>query len=180
VLIASGHADASRIYVTGMSIGGMMTHRLGRELSRKIAAIAPVVGAVFGDEAPPVAPVPAFIIVGADDQIVPGAGGSLQLRQLVGVGVRASDRDVAPAIDQGTYWARSNGCGESTRTRGTASEITEWKNCRSGASVIFHRVFNNGHAWPGGEPGRAGAAQPTKAFDASAEMWAFFKSQRRS
>ena len=79
-LVASGKADPSRIYVTGMSNGAMMSHRLGRELSGKIAAIAPVVGAVFGDEAPPVAPMPAFIIVGAEDETVPSEGGPLQLR----------------------------------------------------------------------------------------------------
>ena len=53
ILVSSGRADAARIYVTGMSNGGMLSHRLGRELSATIAAIAPVVGAVFGDEPPP-------------------------------------------------------------------------------------------------------------------------------
>jgi len=48
--------DASRIYVTGMSNGAMMSHRLGRELATRIAAIAPVVGAVFGDERAPASP----------------------------------------------------------------------------------------------------------------------------
>ena len=59
--------DAHRIYVTGMSNGGMMTHRLGRELSGRIAAIAPVVATVFGDEARPVGAVPALIINGMLD-----------------------------------------------------------------------------------------------------------------
>ncbi len=180
-LVSSGHADASRIYVTGMSNGAMMSHRLGRELSTKLAAIAPVVGAVFGDEPPPLASIPAFIVVGADDQIVPPAGGPLQLRALLG-GRTAADRDVAPAIAQATYWARHNGCGEPVRTHAPASNTAEWKGCSSGAPVIFHSVAGNGHAWPGGEPGRAGAARPTQAFDATEAMWAFFKAQapRRS
>jgi polyhydroxybutyrate depolymerase len=178
-LVAAGRADASRIYVTGMSNGGMMTHRLGRELSRKIAAIAPVVGAVFGDERPPAAPVPAFIIVGADDDTVPGAGGSLQVRALLGR-MTAANHAVAPAIDQATYWATANGCREPTSSRTTGSSVTEWRNCTSGAPVIFHSVASNGHAWPGGKPGRAGGAQPTQAFDASEEMWAFFRTQKRA
>jgi polyhydroxybutyrate depolymerase len=45
---------------------------------------------------------------------------------------------------------------------------------------VFHSVAGNGHAWPGGEPGRRGAAEPSTAFDASAEMWAFFAKQRRA
>lgn len=177
-LVASGRADVSRIYVTGMSNGAMMAHRLGRELSTKIAAIAPVVGAVFGDEAPPAAAVPAFVVVGADDTVVPADGGPLQLRGLLG-NRSAADHDVAPAIEQAVYWARHNGCGEPRRTSTSAAETTTWAPCRSGAPVVFHRVLDNGHAWPGGEPGRPGAPPPTTAFDASAEMWAFFTTVQR-
>jgi polyhydroxybutyrate depolymerase len=179
VLVQGGRADPSRVYVTGMSNGAMMAHRLGRELSTKIAAIAPVVGAVFGDERPPLAPVPAFIIVGADDTIVPGAGGSLQVRALTG-GVSAADHGVAPAIEQATYWAKANGCGEPATSRDRASTVVEWRNCSSGAPVVFHTVARNGHAWPGGAPGRTGAAVPTQDFDASARMWTFFATQRRA
>lgn len=177
-LIASGRADASRVYVTGMSNGGMMTHRLGRELSARVAAIAPVVGAVFGDEAPPAAPVPALIVVGAEDEIVPPGGGPLQVRMLFGR--RSADRDVAPALAQATYWARANGCGDPARSETRAYQKSAWTNCRSGAPVVFVNVRDNGHAWPGGQPGREGAAEPTKAYDASEEIWAFFKTQRRS
>ena len=176
-LIASGRADPSRVYVTGMSNGGMMTHRLGRELSGRVAAIAPVVGAVFGDERPPQAPVPAFIVVGAEDQIVPPAGGPLQVRMLFGR--RSADRDVAPALAQATYWARANECGEPARSESRVYRKAAWTNCKSGAPVVFVSVLDNGHAWPGGQPGREGAAQPTKAYDASEEIWAFFKAQRR-
>lgn len=178
-LVASGRADDSRIYVTGMSNGAMMAHRLGRELSPKIAAIGPVVGAVFGDEPEPHAPVPAFIVVGADDTVVPPDGGPLQLRGLLG-NRSAADHDVAPAAEQATYWSQHNDCGEPRRSSTPAAETTTWAPCRSGAPVVFHRVLDNGHAWPGGEAGRPGAPQPTTAFDASARMWAFFETQRRA
>jgi len=176
-LVAAKRADPSRIYVTGMSNGGMMAHRLGRELSRKIAGIAPVVGAVFGDERPPNAPVPAFIVVGADDRVVPGAGGPLQLRLLLAGS--AADRDVAPAIDQAAYWARANGCEEPARSQTRASAVVAWTACRSGAPVVFHTVAGNGHAWPGGRPGRAAADRPSAGFDASEAMWTFFKTRKR-
>jgi len=45
--------DSKRVYVTGISNGAMMAHRVGRELPQKVAAIAPVVGDVFGDEKAP-------------------------------------------------------------------------------------------------------------------------------
>ena len=60
-LTASHRADPKGIYITGMSNGGMMTHVIGEKLSLKVAAIAPVVGAVFGDEAPPAGPAPAYL-----------------------------------------------------------------------------------------------------------------------
>jgi polyhydroxybutyrate depolymerase len=176
-LVSNGRADPSRVYVTGMSNGAMMAHRLGRELSTRLAAIAPVVGAVFGDEPPPRAPVPAFIIVGAEDEIVPPGGGPLQVRALLGR--TSADRDVAPAIAQATYWVRHNGCGEPTRTQAKTASRMEWRRCASGAPVVYQSVAGNGHAWPGGEPGREGAAQPTRDFDASAAMWEFFKTQAR-
>jgi len=175
--VAAGRADPARVYVTGMSNGGMMAHRLGRELSAKIAAIAPVVGAVFGDEPAPAGPVAAFVVVGADDTVVPGQGGPLDLRALVG---RApADHDVAPAIEQARYWARANRCGEPQESRTAATTRTAWTGCARDADVVFHVVDDNGHAWPGGRPGREGAAAPTAAFDASAEMWRFFAAHPR-
>lgn len=176
-LVKAGRVDPARIYVTGMSNGAMMAHRLGRELSHRIAAIAPVVGAVFGDEPPPAAPVSAFVIVGADDEVVPGRGGPLSLRPLLGR--RAADRPVAPAVDQAAYWAKANGCTEPAHSETRATRVVEWRVCSSGAPVIFHTVIGNGHAWPGGRPGRARGAKPTDAFDATEAMWAFFKDRRR-
>jgi polyhydroxybutyrate depolymerase len=87
---------------------------------------------------------------------------------------------VAPAIEQAVYWARHNGCGEPVRTQDQVSQRSEWTTCTSGAPVVFHSVAGNGHAWPGGEAGRAGAAQPTAAFAATEEIWAFFARQRRA
>jgi polyhydroxybutyrate depolymerase len=177
-LVATGRADRTRVYVTGMSNGGMMAHRLGRELPGRIAAIAPVVGAVFGDEPPPLAPMPAFVVVGATDTVVPPGGGSLQLRAFLGRR-SAADHDVAPAMAQATYWAAHNGCGPPVTTETPRVTTASFTRCTSGAPVVFHRVAGNGHAWPGGEPGRRGAATPAAGFDASNEMWAFFKDQRR-
>jgi polyhydroxybutyrate depolymerase len=178
-LVKDGRADPSRVYATGMSNGAMMAHRLGRELSTKIAAIAPVLGALFGDEPPPVAPVAALIIVGADDTIVPGAGGSLAVRGIAADG-SAADRDAAPAIEQARYWAKANGCDRPTTTQRKESTVMEWRDCASGSPVVFHTVANNGHAWPGGRPGRDGAAIPTQDFDASEQIWAFFAGRIRA
>lgn len=180
-LVSSGRADPKRIFVTGMSNGGMMTHVLARELPDRIAAIAPVVGAIFGDEPPARAAMPAIIFVGQDDHNVPAAGGPLggasKRGSLSRLRDRPEDHDVAPAIAAAEYWAKANGCAapvKSSPEKGRFEEI-RWENCNSGAPVAFYSVVNNGHAWPGGKAGRAEADQPTQAVNASEMMWDFFK-----
>lgn len=179
-LVASGRADPKRVYVTGMSNGGMMSLVLGRELPDRIAAIAPIVGAVFGDEPPAKGPVAAVIFVGQDDKTVPAAGGPLggAAGQL---GRKAEDHDVAPDVAQADYWVKANGCTspvESFDKQGKLVEI-RWDKCNSGKPVHFYRVVNNGHAWPGGKPGREGANPPNPDFHANEIMWRFFKDHPR-
>lgn len=179
-LVSSGRADPKRIYVTGMSNGAMMTHVLARELPGKIAAIAPIVGAVFGDEQPPRSPVAAVIFVGQTDQTVPAAGGPLGGPERRGVAAnlarRPEDHDVAPDVNQADYWAKANGCGTPVEAFDKQQKLVEirWEKCSSGKPVHFYRVANNGHAWPGGKAGRAEADQPTPDFNASEVMWRFF------
>ncbi len=175
-LVASGRADPKRIYVTGMSNGAMMSHRLARELPDRIAAIAPIVGAVFGDEPPARNPVAAIIFVGQDDKTVPAAGGPLAVRGALGAGRPAADHDVAPDIAQADYWATANGCAPPVEKMDAAGKVVElaWNKCASGRPVHFYRVANNGHAWPGGKAGRAEADQPTPDVNASEVMWRFF------
>jgi len=179
-LVASDRADPKRIFVTGMSNGAMMSHRLGRELPDRIAAIAPIVGAVFGDEAPARAPVAAIIFVGQDDQSVPAAGGPLggaQRRGAIGGLARPpEDHPVAPDVAQADYWARANGCTAPVESRDASGKVVQltWNQCSSGRPVHFYRVAENGHAWPGGRAGRAEADQPTQKLNASEMMWQFF------
>ena len=179
-LVSSGRADPKRVYVTGMSNGAMMSHVLARELPDRIAAIAPIVGAVFGDEPPPKGPVAAIIFVGQDDRTVPAAGGPLggaeRRGPLGGLARKPEDHDVAPDIAQADYWAKANGCGSPVEAFDRQDRLVDirWEKCASGRPVHFYRVPDNGHAWPGGRAGRAEADQPTQAFNASEMMWQFF------
>ncbi len=180
-LVASGRADPKRVYVTGMSNGAMLSHVLGRELPDRIAAIAPIVGAVFGDEPPAKGPVPAIIFVGQDDKTVPGAGGAIggnRGDRLIATLARPpADRDVAPDVAQADYWVKTNGCtSASVESFDRQNRLVEIRwTCPGNADVQFFRVADNGHAWPGGKAGRAEADQPTQAFSASETMWRFFQ-----
>jgi polyhydroxybutyrate depolymerase len=93
--------DPARVYVTGMSNGGMMTHRLGRELAGQVAAIAPVVATVFGDESRAGQPVSALMFNGMRDESVPYLGGAPSGR----FNDAWDGTPAKPALDQGVYWA---------------------------------------------------------------------------
>ena len=167
--------DASRIYVTGMSNGAMMSHRIGRELAPRIAAIAPVVGTVFGDERTPSSPVSALMINGLLDRNIPADGG-------LSGGLGASTWDgtpMLPYIAQGTFWAAANGCSPAP-TRAVQGTVTVSRyGCPDGRRVEVQQVSDNGHAWPGGARiGRVGDV-PSTAMRATEVMWAFFASVRK-
>ncbi|TVM36031.1 alpha/beta hydrolase family esterase [Oceanidesulfovibrio marinus] len=176
-LVAENHADPRRIYVTGMSNGAMMTHRLGIELSGKIAAIGPVVGGLFGDEPIPPHPVSAMIVNGARDKSIPLHGGQ--------TGSRFPDAwdgtPLKPAAYQGEFWARANGCGQATdsATAGGAVLVRTYA-CPQGRDVVQYLVQKGGHAWPGGQKGSRRGDTPSKALNATEVLFTFFMEHGRS
>lgn len=66
--------DPKRIFMAGLSNGGMMAFRAAGELSDKVAAIAVVSGAMSGIEPPPKLPISVLNIHGTEDEIVPYEG----------------------------------------------------------------------------------------------------------
>jgi polyhydroxybutyrate depolymerase len=174
-LVTTYPVDANRIYATGMSNGAMMTHRLGRELSRRFAAIAPVVGAVFGDEPDAKGPVSALMINGLLDKAVPAEGGPTGGRS-----AREWDgTPTKPNLAQGAYWARANGCAAVPKRSERGAVITWRYDCPSGRAVEILQLRDGGHAWPGGERGSRVGDRPSTVIDATEVMWAFFKAHPR-
>lgn len=162
-LVASYPIDDKRIYVTGMSNGGMMAHRLGIELSDRIAAIAPVMGALFGGERKPAYPVSALMINGLLDKSIP-------------IDERAQSSSLyQPATYQGTFWARANGCADTPKEEETVT-LTHWHyQCPPGRDVDLLVVKDSGHAWPGGERGLISGVEPSQSLNATDVIWDFFK-----
>ncbi|MCL4791845.1 MAG: polyhydroxybutyrate depolymerase [Gammaproteobacteria bacterium] len=172
-LVKEYPVDPKRIYVTGMSNGGMMTHRLGRELSDQLAAIAPVVATLFGDESKAAYPVSALMLNGMLDKSVPYLGGP--------PGGRFNDAwdgtPAQPALAQGAYWAGSNNCaGEPVRLdHGT---YINWRySCPVGKAVELYLLKDNGHAWPGGQKGSRRGDAPSASLNATDLIWDFFAAQ---
>ena len=182
--------DKNRIYATGISNGGMMSYRLGLELSDRIAAIAPVVGALpvnlvekAKESGAHVRRMPAIIFNGTEDPLVPWSGGEVKffMKKL---------GKVASVQDSVSIWASRNACAPKPRVssvpvkdEGLKVVKTQYENCAAGADVIFYAVEGGGHTWPGPEP----SAQylPTRLIgrachdlNASELIWEFFKTQK--
>jgi len=167
-LVKTRAVDPKRVYVTGMSNGGMMTHRLGCELSDKIAAIAPVAGALDVENCQPANPVSVIIFHGTADERVLYNGGEP---------IRKADRhfrvdkSVAYAV---SFWVKHDGCSETPKRSDKGSIRTEiYGGGKDGAEVVLYTVNGGGHAWPGGRAYLLGT-EPTKEISATDLMWDFF------
>ena len=152
-----------------------MTHRLGIELSERIAAIAPVVATLFGDEARPTHAVAALMINGRRDAAVPAAGGAPGGRF-----PGAWDGTPAlPALAQGSFWAGANGC-DLSPDASEQGQVTRGRyRCTPGRDVEVVLVGDNGHAWPGGKRGSQRGDAPSAALNATDTIWSFFKARSK-
>lgn len=161
--------DPKRVYVTGMSNGAMMTQRIARELPQKVAAIASVVGDVFGDERAPVSGVSALLINGMQDHSIPYEGGA--------PGGQASGSwdgtPLRPVQEQAVFWARTDRCSSPTTTN-TASYIHIRYACPAGMGVEWYGLRNGRHAWPGGKSGSRLGDEPDPSMNATQVIWEFF------
>jgi polyhydroxybutyrate depolymerase len=172
-LVARRIADPRRVYVTGMSNGGMLTHRVAMALGTKIAAAAPVAAGVFGDEPPAAAAVPMMIFNGADDDRVPPA----EVEPSGRVSRFGDGTPYEPAVAQAAYWARANGCEAEPQHR-QDSNGERWEySCPAGQDVVRYLVANTGHEWP--QEVRGGLRRKASGVDATAAMWTFFKGHSR-
>ena len=84
-----------------------------------------------------------------------------------------------PNLEQGTYWARANGCGTTPRMSERGAVIIWRYECPAGRAVELLQLRDNGHAWPGGARGSRLGDKPSTAIDATEVMWAFFKAHPR-
>lgn len=167
--------DARRIYVTGLSNGGMMAYRAACELSGRIAAIAPVAGAMNLEICAAERPVSVVVFHGTADEHVPYGGGAPT--RLVD---RRHPRVDAPVSEAVSFWARRDGCAAEPRAERRGAILVEtWEPCDDRTAVALYTIEGQGHAWPGGTKWAARADTPTRALDATATMWAFFRDHPR-
>ncbi len=161
--------DTRRVYATGMSNGGMMSYRLGCELSDHLAAIAPVAGAL-NVECKPSTPISVIAFHGTADQHVLFDGGAPKIKADPHP---REDQSVAYAMN---FWAQHNRC-EATPQREERGHVIHetYTNCANGVAVELYAITGEGHTWPGGQRGSALGDVPTRDISATNVMWEFFK-----
>jgi polyhydroxybutyrate depolymerase len=170
-LLADYPVDPKRIYATGMSNGGMMTHQLGIALSDRLAAIAPVVATLFGDEIRPSHPVSALMINGLRDKSVPPEGGPPGGR----FPSAWDGTPTKPALEQAAFWAKADGCRRDPDRIDDGQYLLTQYHCPAGRAVALYLIKDNGHAWPGGQRGSRLGDEPSTALNATDLIWTFFE-----
>lgn len=152
--------DPRRIYVAGHSNGSMLTHRIGIELSDRVAAIAGTTGSLAADGegntecGGAVHAMPVLYEAATTDPVIPYAGGSV------------GDSDLRSQEDTVAFWVAANGANptptvESVDDGGAEDHTTLTKYTYSGGSegteVIYYKAEPSdgeeaedfpGHAWP--------------------------------
>ncbi|MHC4427100.1 MAG: extracellular catalytic domain type 1 short-chain-length polyhydroxyalkanoate depolymerase [Planctomycetota bacterium] len=178
--VASVHSiDRDRIYVTGASNGGFMTHVLACAAPETFAAVAPVKGllpAAIAREAATGPPMPILIIHGTKDGLVP-----YDARSVLGHETLNVDDAVA-------YWAARNGCNPTPaveeledRDPGDRTRVTVERYGGGDAPVVLYRVEGGGHTWPGGREPSLGilTGRMSRDLTASDVIWEFFAAHGR-
>jgi polyhydroxybutyrate depolymerase len=176
--------DLRRVYVTGISNGGMMAYAMASEASDHVAAISSIAGQVELPTIHPSRPVPTMEFHSVNDPVakwqgVPNKDPRLRLSVLEG-------------IDQ---WVKADGCSPSPHDAPTivgapgsisagetATEVS-YSQCRSGTEVDLWRFTGSGHVWPGSTLNTgpedtwllAGVGRGTVLVDADEAMWQFFQ-----
>ena len=180
-LAAELPVDRNRVFVAGISSGGMMAQRMACEKSGRVAGIATVAGTMpveLKSSCKPERPVPVLLIHGTQDPIVPWNGGPVA--GVEDFGTVASVRETA------AFWAASNQCRgtavivpepDRDPNDGTRVQLEIFASCAAGANVTLVTVEGGGHTWPGGYqylPERF-IGRTSRDIDANRVIWEFFR-----
>jgi polyhydroxybutyrate depolymerase len=181
-LVTAGEVDPQRVYAMGMSNGAMMTLRLAQELEPPLAGFAAVSGLAAQSskcQAPKQA-VPAMLIMGTEDPLVPFAGGQVHFGDKLRGGVLSA----AQTVDG---WRRNNQAAgpaklsavPPTERTSRIERIQFGPDAGSVARVLFLRVQGGGHVEPSSSQRVGGlyariVGQQNHDVEAAEEAWRFF------
>lgn len=162
--------NAEKVFSTGMSNGGYMSYTLACELPNKIKKIASVTGSMtkmqYANCTNP-NPIPVMQIHGTNDPTVNYNG-------------NASTEAIEKVVG---FWVNHNNCDSTymetpvintnTADNSTAIRYDFNSTCDENAHVVFMKIENGGHTWPGSEYLISGDVTNLD-FNASEYIWKFF------
>lgn len=153
--------DHARVYATGMSNGGFLSHRIGCELADQFAAIAPVAGVLGVPTCTPSRPMPVMHFHGTQDPLVPYDG--------------SASLGFPSVASTFAGWAQRDHCvGDPVETyRNGDASCSTYQQCDGGADVTLCTIDGGGHTWPGGTPVPSLGFTSTD-IHATDAMWTFF------
>lgn len=177
-LIAENGANPDRIFITGISNGGMMCYRLACELDGKIAAIAPIAGTLAVEDCQPRMPIPIIHFHGTDDNFVPYGGPNEKTPKFFTF--KSVDETLA-------FWREKNRCDSEgaaetlpdTVDDGTTVERITYKPMEGGAPIVHLKIMGGGHAWPGRKGMEGIIGKSSMDISANRLLWDFFEHNPR-
>jgi polyhydroxybutyrate depolymerase len=179
--------DPGRVYAMGMSNGGVFVFRLALASRHPLAAVAAACASMPGDHPPPRAdrPVSLLMIEGADDPLMPYAGGQVHFKEQRRGAVLGTETSLA-------FWRTSDGLEGEPRVealphiprRADPTRVTRYVwGPEDGPQVMLLKVEGGGHCEPSLEH-RYGAlytalcGKQNGDLETVEEVWRFFKGKR--
>jgi polyhydroxybutyrate depolymerase len=176
--------DTRRVYVTGMSNGGMMAYTMAAKASHSVAAISSVSGQVQLPTIHPTRAVPTMEFHSVDDPIAKWHG------------VKNKNPKLRFSVPGGiAQFVKADGCAAKphrgktivgaagTENAGLTATLVTYSKCHADSTVALWKLTGSGHVWPGspfnmGPPNTwilDGVGHGTTLVDANEEMWQFFR-----
>lgn len=165
------------VFIAGCSSGGFMAYRAASEIAG-ISAFADVSGAAGGywtsnvpafKVSAPAETVPAIIIHGRLDSIIPYDGGIVNLE--------GKRYDLMSTPESVKLWAGYNGAGTTPTStsylRGGGIKFETYTSGSARSEVAFYTLMQSDHDWPGS------SADQDKQMNATDYIWDFFEAHKK-
>jgi len=168
--------NIDKIFATGMSNGGMLSHKLACEMSDTFTAIAAVSGTNNFDECDPKNPISIMHVHGLkDDRVLfnGGCGPACNTK---------AETEYTSVPDTISDWIERNNCNNNPKRvlENENGYCDLYSECENNVHVELCVAEDGGHSWPGAaeKPNPLEKTKPSQAFSATNKIWNFFKEQK--
>jgi len=160
--------DSQRIYVVGLSNGGILAQKIACEAPQQIAAIATVAASLphqFASRCQTQQPVSLLMVNGTSDSVVPWQGGAAP-QVKVGRGL-----SIPPIPDVVKFWQQHNGCPANAAVSSSTPlvQTIDYAACQANSEVMLITLNGADHVWTGGGYGQSSFGDTTE------RVWQFFQ-----